>query len=65
MADWLAGVCDGLCFVLLLVLPPPQAEPIFEFGEAHRNSISWSPHGRFVCLAGFGNLAGDMDFWDR
>jgi len=37
----------------------------FLFGEAHRNSISWSPHGRFVCLAGFGNLAGGIDFWDR
>jgi translation initiation factor 2A len=42
-----------------------QAEPVFEFGEAHRNTISWSPHGRFLCMAGFGNLAGDMDFWDR
>jgi len=36
----------------------------FEFGAAHRNTISWSPHGRFLCLAGFGNLAGDMDFYD-
>lgn len=44
---------------------PCQADPVFTFGEAHRNTISWSPHGRFVCLAGFGNLAGDMDFWDR
>lgn len=37
----------------------------FIFGEAHRNVVSWSPHGRFLCLAGFGNLAGGMDFWDR
>jgi hypothetical protein len=29
-----------------------RAEPQFLFGEAHRNTISWSPHGRFVCLAG-------------
>ena len=41
-----------------------KAKPIFNFGEAHRNTISWAPHGRFLCLAGFGNLAGDMDFWD-
>jgi translation initiation factor 2A len=42
-----------------------KAEPIFEFGQAHRNTVSFSPHGRFVVLAGFGNLAGEMDFWDR
>ncbi|CAM9960823.1 unnamed protein product, partial [Phaeothamnion confervicola] len=41
-----------------------RGEPTFKFGEAHRNTISWSRHGRFLCLAGFGNLAGDMDFWD-
>jgi translation initiation factor 2A len=41
------------------------AQPLFLFGNAHRNTIVWSPHGRFVTLAGFGNLAGGMDFWDR
>ena len=41
-----------------------KAEPIYEFGSAHRNTISWSPHGRFLCIAGFGNLAGEMDFYD-
>jgi translation initiation factor 2A len=42
-----------------------KAIPIFEFGAAPRNHVSWSPHGRFLCIAGFGNLRGDMDFWDR
>lgn len=42
-----------------------KALPIFEFGAAPRNHVSWSPHGRFVCIAGFGNLRGDMDFWER
>lgn len=42
-----------------------KAVPIFEFGAAPRNHVSWSPHGRFVCIAGFGNLRGDMDFWER
>ncbi|OQR94137.1 eukaryotic translation initiation factor 2A [Thraustotheca clavata] len=42
-----------------------KACPTFEFGAASRNTISWSPHGRFLCLAGFGNLPGHMDFWDR
>jgi translation initiation factor 2A len=29
-----------------------------------RNTIVFSPHGRFVAIAGFGNLAGQMDFYD-
>jgi len=41
-----------------------SGEPLFQFGSAHRNTISWSPHGRFLVLAGFGNLAGEVDFWD-
>ena len=41
-----------------------KAQPLYEFGEAHRNTIIWAPHGRFVCIAGFGNLAGEMDFYD-
>lgn len=41
-----------------------KANIVHEFGCAHRNTITFSPHGRFVCLAGFGNLAGEMDFWD-
>ena len=41
-----------------------KGDPIYEFGTAHRNTISWAPHGRFLCLAGFGNLAGEMDFYD-
>ena len=42
-----------------------SAEPAFLFGNAHRNTIIWSEHGRFLALGGFGNLAGGMDFWDR
>lgn len=38
--------------------------PKYEFGKHHRNTIRWSPLSRFVCLAGFGNLSGDMEFWD-
>ncbi len=41
-----------------------KAEMTFNFGEAHRNTAVWSPHGRFLMLAGFGNLAGEMDFYD-
>jgi translation initiation factor 2A len=41
-----------------------KGEPIYQFGAAHRNVVAWAPHGRFLCLAGFGNLAGEMDFYD-
>jgi hypothetical protein len=25
-------------------------DAVFEFGVAHRNTVLWSPHGRFLCL---------------
>ena len=31
----------------------------FDFGEAPRNCICWSPHARFLAIAGFGNLSGE------
>lgn len=42
----------------------PKLEKVYEFGSLHRNTISWSPHSRFVAIAGFGNLAGEVDFYD-
>ncbi|KAB8207446.1 Eukaryotic translation initiation factor eIF2A [Aspergillus parasiticus SU-1] len=38
--------------------------PQHSFPLAPRNTISFSPHGRFVLVAGFGNLAGQMDIYD-
>jgi translation initiation factor 2A len=38
------------------------AQHSFDLGP--RNTILFSPHGRFVLVAGFGNLAGDMDIYD-
>ena len=38
--------------------------PIREYGSGSINTIRWSPHGRFVMLGGFGNLAGELQFWD-
>ncbi|KAK4534816.1 hypothetical protein CDCA_CDCA03G0841 [Cyanidium caldarium] len=37
----------------------------FEFGTGSRNRVCWSPHGRFLALAGFGNLPGPVQIWDR
>lgn len=38
--------------------------PKHTFPLAPRNTIQFSPHGRFVLVAGFGNLAGQMDLYD-
>ncbi|KAA1106833.1 hypothetical protein PGTUg99_013885 [Puccinia graminis f. sp. tritici] len=38
---------------------------IHDFGTAPRNFISYNPQGRLLLIAGFGNLAGTMDIWDR
>lgn len=41
-----------------------ENEPVHDFGKKHRNTIVWGNLGRFLCLAGFGNLNGQMDMWD-
>lgn len=33
--------------------------------KAHRNTIRFNHFGSLVCIAGFGNLAGDVDFYGR
>ncbi|KAF2176424.1 translation initiation factor eIF-2A [Zopfia rhizophila CBS 207.26] len=38
------------------------AQHSFDLGP--RNTILFSPHGRFVLVAGFGNLTGQMDIYD-
>ncbi|KAG0250270.1 hypothetical protein BG011_008516 [Mortierella polycephala] len=42
-----------------------RSNAVHEFGRDARNTIKWNPQGRILVLAGFGNLAGTMDFWDR
>lgn len=52
-------------------MPNPQTtlfdvkcNPVIDFGTASRNTIRWAPNGKFLCIGGFGNLTGQMDFWD-
>jgi len=59
-------------FVCLFGTSPPQAalfdshcKLIHDFKEAPHNTVSWSPHGRFLVLAGFGNMSGELSFYDR
>ena len=41
-----------------------RAKATHSFALGPRNTIIFSPHGRFVLIAGFGNLAGQMDIYD-
>lgn len=41
-----------------------KAKATHTFPLSPRNTILFSPHGRFVLVAGFGNLAGQMDIYD-
>ncbi|KAF2237390.1 translation initiation factor eIF-2A [Viridothelium virens] len=41
-----------------------KAVATHDFSLKPRNTILFSPHGRFVLVAGFGNLAGQMDIYD-
>lgn len=41
-----------------------KANATHDFALGPRNTILFSPHGNFVLVAGFGNLAGQMDIYD-
>lgn len=71
--EWMPNPDKPSCFAVVAGKMPAMTslhhgqscKPTFLFGNAHRNTIDWAPHGRFCLLAGFGNLAGGMNFWDR
>lgn len=42
-----------------------RGNAIHSLPTAPRNTILYSPHGRFVLVAGFGNLQGKVDVYDR
>ena len=41
-----------------------KAEATHSFALGPRNTIKFSPNGQFLLVAGFGNLAGQMDIYD-
>jgi len=62
---------NGTEFVVIYGYMPPKAtlfgidgKPRADFGATPRNTAIWSPNGRILAIAGFGNLQGDIDFWD-
>ncbi|KAI8974220.1 translation initiation factor eIF-2A [Trametes punicea] len=42
-----------------------RARTLHDFGTAFCNFISFNPQGRLIAIAGFGNLAGKVDIYDR
>ncbi|XP_065840800.1 eukaryotic translation initiation factor 2A-like [Oscarella lobularis] len=42
-----------------------KCESIYDFGTGPRNAVHINPHGNIICLAGFGNLRGNLEFWSR
>ncbi|KAJ7290189.1 eukaryotic translation initiation factor eIF2A-domain-containing protein [Mycena rebaudengoi] len=42
-----------------------RVRTIYDFGASPHNFISFNPQGRLIALAGFGNLAGKTDIFDR
>jgi translation initiation factor 2A len=42
-----------------------RVRTLHDFGMGPYNFVSFNPQGRFIALAGFGNLAGKMDIFDR
>lgn len=49
----------------MALLDGRKAAKRMDFGVGHRNTVRWNPFGRFAVLGGFGQLVGDMDFWDK
>jgi len=47
------------------VLFSDKLKPLYEVPAGPYNLAKWNPFGRFVALAGFGNLPGDVAFLDR
>ncbi|XP_065179803.1 eukaryotic translation initiation factor 2A-like [Sycon ciliatum] len=42
-----------------------KCEPVFDFGTGPRNAVNYNSHGTVMCLSGFGNLPGHLEFWSR
>ena len=62
---------DGKTFCLISGSTPFRIEffdtegtHVKEFVRSRKNTICWSPNGKFLALGGFGNLAGELDFYD-
>lgn len=58
-------------FIVVSGLQPATAtlydkncQALSEFGKRFRNTIRICPFSQIAMIGGFGNLAGEIDFWD-
>jgi len=42
-----------------------KCSKLFNFGSGHYNEVRFNPQGSIILMAGFGNLRGEMSFWNR
>lgn len=63
---------DGKFFIALGGISPAigvlfdcKGKSLYKLAEGAYNQICWNPHSRFVLLAGFGNMPGDIRLFDK
>eukprot|EP00798_Chlamydomonas_sp_ICE-L_P001418 gene1419-32790_t len=48
-----------------VMLYDSKCKPVYDLGSGPYNIVRWNPFGRFLAVAGFGNLPGDIVFFDK
>lgn len=63
---------DGQFFVALGGISPSTAvlfdtkgKPVYQLGTGPYNQVCWNPQSRFILLAGFGNMPGDIRLFEK
>ena len=59
------AVCYGFMPAKCTIFDAKKCTATYELGAGPHNTIRWNPFGRFIMLAGFGNLPGDVKFYHR
>ncbi len=43
-----------------VILLDERCKPVYDLGGGPYNTVRWNPFGRFLVIAGFGNLPGGL-----
>ncbi|PNH08063.1 Eukaryotic translation initiation factor 2A [Tetrabaena socialis] len=61
----------GDCFIAIAGFMPAKVtlfnsscKPVYDLGSGPYNMVRWNPFGRFFAITGFGNLPGDIVFYE-
>mmetsp|Transcript_39929 Transcript_39929/g.72347 ORF Transcript_39929/g.72347 Transcript_39929/m.72347 type:complete len:647 (+) Transcript_39929:77-2017(+) len=58
-------VIVGMLPAAILLYNGETGKKTKDLGTSKRNTLRWNPFGRFIAIAGFGTLPGDLEFYDR